>query len=370
MSSSVFHRTGLAERFAREILLSDAPCGFRNGLFLFSPWGTGKSTFIREDLVPALERRGAWVVSVELYETRSASPAMMVEGAVRDALRSEARLKSFNPDLERLELSFRPEKIGRPEGPALSEVFAELTDRLRASIVLIIDGADELPKSRSGNRLLRKLAAARDAVKTSFFVIGLGSHRMRLREAARPFHGADFRDFPLLGDDYLAWERNRLQDLGKMPSSVMLRRGFELLGFRPWPLHRILEEMEPEPGQDSGQTFLEHCSYEADGDSDELFTLLRRADRATRRLFTEIARSGPKGCAHLFSRDFLEDLTREEPLGRTAVSKRLKHLMEKDLVRPAEFGRFAAVNPRAAARWLEVHEEDPEEDDEPQPSPH
>ena len=58
-------RTDLAESIARQ-LSRDPRLGSTVGLFLASPHRTGKSTFLRLDLVPLLTERGQFPIYVDL----------------------------------------------------------------------------------------------------------------------------------------------------------------------------------------------------------------------------------------------------------------------------------------------------------------
>jgi hypothetical protein len=53
-----FHRPGLAESYCDSLEGRGLVDG-RSGLFLAAPRRTGKSTFLREDLLPAMQQR-AW----------------------------------------------------------------------------------------------------------------------------------------------------------------------------------------------------------------------------------------------------------------------------------------------------------------------
>ena len=50
------------------------PSHYGSGLFLTAPRRTGKSTFMREDLVPALKDRGVLTTYVDLWEDRQRDP--------------------------------------------------------------------------------------------------------------------------------------------------------------------------------------------------------------------------------------------------------------------------------------------------------
>ena len=69
-----FHRPGLAESYCDSLGgqgLSDS----RSGLFLAAPRRTGKSTFLREDLLPAMKKRGWTTIYVDLWADKSKDPA-------------------------------------------------------------------------------------------------------------------------------------------------------------------------------------------------------------------------------------------------------------------------------------------------------
>ena len=59
---------------------------YTSGLFLTAPRRTGKSTFLRHDLRPAMEKAGALVVLVDLWAKRDQDPVLLVWAALRDAI--------------------------------------------------------------------------------------------------------------------------------------------------------------------------------------------------------------------------------------------------------------------------------------------
>ena len=87
MATDVFHRTAYAEQMAQQLLQpSPLHMNVRSGVLLSGIRRVGKTTFLRQDLVPALEARGALVVYVDLWADRSKSPATLVLDAVRATL--------------------------------------------------------------------------------------------------------------------------------------------------------------------------------------------------------------------------------------------------------------------------------------------
>jgi hypothetical protein len=83
-----YPRPALAEEFAAALqgktFFNDA----HHGLFLAAPRRTGKSTFLRADLKPALERAGAVVVYVDLWADRRGDPCALIAEAIGQALRA------------------------------------------------------------------------------------------------------------------------------------------------------------------------------------------------------------------------------------------------------------------------------------------
>ncbi len=80
-----FHRPDLANDLAN-VILNEAPLApTRSGLFLAAPRRTGKSTFVREDLMPALEKRGAAVLYVDLWADKAIEPGSAIVALVRSA---------------------------------------------------------------------------------------------------------------------------------------------------------------------------------------------------------------------------------------------------------------------------------------------
>ena len=81
-----FHRTQLAADMADKILQIAPGSASSSGLFLAAPRRTGKSTFLCEDLRPALQAQGALVLYADLWVNRKADPAMVIIAAVRSEL--------------------------------------------------------------------------------------------------------------------------------------------------------------------------------------------------------------------------------------------------------------------------------------------
>ena len=79
-----FHRPELAGALADQVL--DTTLGASGGMFLAAPRRTGKSTFVRQGMVPEFERRGLNVIYVDLWIDKTANPAVHIANAIRTEL--------------------------------------------------------------------------------------------------------------------------------------------------------------------------------------------------------------------------------------------------------------------------------------------
>jgi predicted AAA+ superfamily ATPase len=82
----IFHRTGLAE----SILDKLGDPGYKSGLFLSAPRRTGKTTFIKADLLPLLREAGAIVIYADLWEQKQIDPARVIVAAIAEAILHES----------------------------------------------------------------------------------------------------------------------------------------------------------------------------------------------------------------------------------------------------------------------------------------
>ena len=133
-----FHRPKLASEMADQLL---QPKGLmkkvRSGLFLGGLRRIGKTTFLRGDLIPALEAQGAIVVYVDLWSNTAAKPSDLLLAVVRKALadleradskalRTLKRLKDLDVGAAGFKFSFSLTELGKNEGNTLAGAFSEL----------------------------------------------------------------------------------------------------------------------------------------------------------------------------------------------------------------------------------------------------
>ncbi|MFM7653169.1 MAG: AAA family ATPase, partial [Vulcanococcus sp.] len=265
--TEVFHRPRLAAELAGRLLQPGVlDEGLRSGLFLSGLRRTGKTTFLRTDLVPELEAQGAVVIYVDLWSDTKANPSTLVQAAVRQTL-SEL-VSPSSPLLARLRrikgldlgglgfrFGFQLDQLGEVGGATLAQAFTELVDQSGGDVVLIIDEVQQAITSEEGHQMLLALKAARDAINPRpatpghFLFLGTGSHRALVSELTarrnQAFVGATSLAHPVLDQAYVRHVLERLHNEGMepLPSEDAAWSAFETLGHRPEEFLRALGQL-------------------------------------------------------------------------------------------------------------------------------
>ena len=218
-TAPVFKRAELAERIANNILQNAVGSAASSGLFLAAPRRTGKSTFLREDLRPALRLRNVLTLYVDLWADKKADPGDVIVGAVRAELAKHAGVvtklaKSAGMDKVAVGgVSFSLDRVGLGAQVSLSAALAALSDEVKRPIVLVIDEAQHAITTERGYEALFALKAARDELNSSehhgLRIVATGSNRDKLAmlrsSKDQAFFSAPLVTFPVLGADYVAW---------------------------------------------------------------------------------------------------------------------------------------------------------------------
>jgi hypothetical protein len=264
---SYFRRQALAEQMARQLLhpgILDQ--GLRSGLFLSGSRRTGKTTFLQQDLMPALEAHDAVVIYVDLWSDTHAEPGALVHAAIRNALQELqtpasgvlarlARIKGLDVEALGVKFGFELADLGTKAGPPLAQALMEVVDKARTHVVLIVDEVQQVLATEQGAQLMLALKAARDAINPRpdtpgyFLFIGTGSHRAQVAsltlQGKQAFAGATSLSYPTLGEDYVEYLLDAVHGEGaKVPSLAVAVAAFETLGHRPEELLRALRMVQ------------------------------------------------------------------------------------------------------------------------------
>lgn len=268
----VFPRTALAEQLALRLLGRDTLFNYgRSGLFLAGPRRTGKSTFLKHDLVPQIERLGAFVIYVDLWAKQATDPAELIAEAVRDALRKadtagdrvskalrrikKVNLKAKIKSVFEAELGIEIDAVGTKGGASLARALTALNQHNQKPIVLIIDEIQHALTTADGAQMLFALKAARDALNLKnpatpqLAILATGSVRSKIAalvlKKSEAFYGAAVADFPALDASFVEFVlKSKLAHVRTeaLPNTSNAVKAFELVGNRPEDFDLILQQ--------------------------------------------------------------------------------------------------------------------------------
>ena len=259
MSEFYVPRTELAEAVYNRTK-PDPILGSHSGLFLAAPRRTGKSTFLRRDLVPLLEAKGLFTIYVDLWSDREADPGRLIAHAIARAL------DSVSGPLEKAVERFMPKSIsvggvtvdlatpGGTRTATLAEALVSIGKRAGKDVALIVDEAQHALTSKAGLDAIFALKAARDemnqrAAGERLYLVFTGSHRDKLTGFVYghkdPFYGSVVSDFPKLGRPYLEALVKALNER-LAPDNQLdvtdVEAAFALVGYQPEVLTRLLRD--------------------------------------------------------------------------------------------------------------------------------
>jgi len=264
---SYFRRQALAEQMAQRLLRPGMlDQGLRSGLFLSGSRRTGKTTFLQQDLMPALEAHDAVVIYVDLWSDTQAEPGALVHAAIRNALHDLqtpssnvrarlARIKGLDVEALGVKFGFELTDLGSKRGPSLAQALMEVVDKAKTHVVLIVDEVQQVLATEQGAQLMLALKAARDAINPRpdtpgyFLFIGTGSHRAQVAsltlQGKQAFAGATSLGYPTLGDDYVQYLLDAVRAEGaRVPSLAVAAAAFATLDHRPEELLRALRMVQ------------------------------------------------------------------------------------------------------------------------------
>jgi hypothetical protein len=249
-----YRRQQLAQKLAERILSKNQVTAAVSGIFIGAPRRTGKTTFMREDLAPALTAMGAYVIYVDLWEDPKCDPSILIATAFRKELAlhqnaiariakgmgiSGMKLGGVDLSLDRLSLG---------KDVSLVQVLAALSDESKKMIVLIVDEAQHAITTEAGAAALTSLRAAREELNHAHFglrVVCTGSNSDKLamlrNSKDQAFFGAAMIPFPTLGYEYVEWACATATDLPSLIDVSLAANLFEQSGNRPEYLGAALD---------------------------------------------------------------------------------------------------------------------------------
>lgn len=258
MNPFYYARPGLTDALVRDLtggnLFSDAA----NGLFLAAPRRTGKSTFLRNELEPALANTGRVVVYVDLWSDKNRDPEALIAEAIGKELGKHLGIIAKTAKAAGVEhvglgtwLKVDPAKIGKTDGLTLAEAVRALRETSGKAVALIIDEAQHALTSLQGESAMTALKSARDQLNTpdaaNLLLIMSGSDRDKLLRLlntnAAPFFGSAISVMPPLGVDFIGHIAEMISRTYPQLAPVdipQLWEAFQRFAHRPQPFVRAL----------------------------------------------------------------------------------------------------------------------------------
>jgi hypothetical protein len=377
----VFKRDALAVSIA-DGLIGEGLQDYASGLFLAAPRRTGKSTFLREDLIPQCEKRGWLTVYVDLWADREKDPADLISTAIAAALvpyEKGIRKLAKSAGIEKLNflrtLSWDFTQPQLPAGATLTQAVELLHRAAQKMIVLIIDEAQHALTSEAGVNAMFALKAARDALNQGedrdeggLRLVFTGSNRDKLAHLVlsknQPFFGSSITPFPLLGKDfikaYTAHLNNHLAQTNQF-SAGDIEDAFELVGRRPEMLRTIIGDVALELGEATNLGELLRNSAEmmragAWSEFEGAYNALTLPQRAVLEVMADRAHLNEpfapfSDVTVLAVGKVLEALGSDVVPGTQTIQAGIDALREKELVWKSNRGAYA-LEDKAFAEWL------------------
>lgn len=375
-TDSLFHRETYASQMAEQ-LLNPGPLdqSTRSGVFLSGIRRVGKTTFLRQDLIPALEARGALVIYVDLWADPGKSPSALVNEAVRQTLGQLQtpgsallkRLRSLRLGAAGLSLDLELDRIGEPGGSTLAQTFEALVEKTKTNVVLIVDEVQQTLGTDEGQSLLHALKAARDAVNAKpgtpgrFLFIGTGSHKSLLAEMttrrSQPFAGALSASYQVLGKDFVKWQLERVgaQPGLSLPSLDAAWEGFQTLGHRPEELLKALRQLQQVGGTDTDTAWRIICATLAGAAADADLKAFDDLGELGKAVFERIASGGEQGISGLFGAESLAFYSQRigSPVDASQVQKIVDKMVGAQLIIRPSHGVYTIADPFVRQVWRE-----------------
>ena len=369
----VFHRHDYASDMVRQLLQpSSLQLQVRSGVFLSGIRRIGKTTFLRQDLIPTLEAMGALVIYVDLWADRSKSPVSLVHEAVQDVLtqltvsgsRLLDRFKGLHVGAGGFSFGFQLDTVGRKGGASLAQALTELVDQVQTSVVLIVDEVQQALGSEEGSNLMFALKAARDAVNTRsdtpgyLLVVGTGSHKSLVMDMAtrrsQPFSGAVSTLYEPLGRDFVQWKWRQLQVLPgvRLPSEQAMWEGFLTMGQRPEELQNALVQLQSRT-EPPDLAFPIICATLASAAADVEIAAVEELGTLAATIFGRIAQGSEAGASGLFGAEamayYAESI--EGSVDTPQVQNMIDRMIAVNLIMRQAHGVYAVADPFVRQVW-------------------
>lgn len=258
MDAFYYSRPLLADQMVADLTGRNPFSDASNGLFLAAPRRTGKSTFLQNELRPALERTGRVVVYVDLWGDKSRNPGALIADAVAAELQKHLGIVAKTAKAAGVDelniagwMKIDTKKIGKIDGATLTDALRALCEMSGKPVALIIDESQHSITSEEGETAMTALKSARDQLNrpgdTRLLLVMSGSDRDKLlrlvNSNAAPFFGSTISRMPELDRDFIVHIASLVERSYPRMAPIdvdTLWDAFRRLAHRPQPFLRVL----------------------------------------------------------------------------------------------------------------------------------
>jgi uncharacterized protein len=255
-----FNRPKLAQHFAKRLMQHER-------IAMFGPRQTGKTTLLREEVLPALEKAGLLPIYIECWADK-ANPLLSINYALKKALdaltlspgKRGARLaKTPVRKIGALGLSIEVGEVAErqiPDNPYLA-FDALLTSLLEAAdkhLVLVFDEFQAIAQAKDSDAIAAALRAALTQASSKVGVVFSGSSQHLLLEmfsrAQTPLYNfANTEPYSLLREDFIGHVAKKYVDATQRDfNQAIALRVLESVGHQPAPFLNAVGNAMSRPG--------------------------------------------------------------------------------------------------------------------------
>jgi hypothetical protein len=255
-----YQRPDLAQSLARELAA-------RERLAMFGPRQTGKTTLLREEVIPVLRDMGLLPIYIECWADR-ADPMAAINHALTKALETlelapgrparrlartpVRKLGAFGASLELGELPARR----LPDSPTLrfDALLTQLLEATDKDLVLIFDEFQAIAEAQGSDDISAGLRAALTQADKRVGAVFSGSSQhlllgMFTASKAPLYNFANARSYPLLREDFVGHVAARFREATQRDLNQALALNLlERLGHQPAPFLQVIGNAMSAPG--------------------------------------------------------------------------------------------------------------------------
>lgn len=346
--------------------------GLLTSASIFAPRRTGKTVFLLKDLTPAALTAGYQVAYADLWQTRT-NPGVAIIRGLEQALEpkglAQKAMKVLRSPVKKLKASAAVSEMKGELEVELADLkgqstemalrIEELVEQLtkRGPLLLLVDEAQELARTKDNELMATALRAAMTKYRDQVRVVFTGSSRSQLAhvfsDAQAPLYsvGATVQDFPLLGREFVEFVAQKF--------TLSCARSMDIEA--AWELFQTLFRRMPEPFlsavvallMDPSLTLQQACERQMEEDArkenhEATWESLDALQQALVRLVFADSAASP------YAKSTLAELAKRagrKSLGASTVQHSLAVLEQRNIITKTSRGIFEFDNP-GFRQWL------------------